>query len=176
MISLNGNSCGACGVAPGTCCTSDERVKRNITHIDPNDALESVLRLKPVRYRFKEAYLKADHWVKDHLYTGFSAQDTRDIVQHAVSTVNRTIDGIGHFADFHHLHKEELVPIAIGAIHALHYTQQRALQAIDGLYSHIGKLQHELQVHRAQLNAQMLDYEHRMRVMYQHVMGQNELQ
>lgn len=159
VVSINGNTITA---GPGTCCTSDERVKEHIRPLNPFESLYKMLSLKPVEYRFKQDYLKADKWVKDHVYTGFLAQDVRHIVSHAVSTVNRTIHGIGHIPDFHQLHKEELVPIATGAIHALHELHQSSKQTIETLRGRVERLEHDARVHRAQLEAEMREHVQRM--------------
>jgi hypothetical protein len=58
---------------------SDRRYKTNIQDMDAADALEKLLRLKPVTYNYKE-----DHG-PDGTQLGFIAQDVRDVIPELIT-------------------------------------------------------------------------------------------
>lgn len=149
--------------------TSDKRVKTHIRDLNPWDALQHALNLKPKLYRFKEEFVKSDPWTQSHEYMGLLAQDVKQVARHAVHIVNRTVDGLGHFTDFHTLKKDELVPIAIGAIHALHGLHQKAEDTATRLHNRVQMLEHELTIHRAQFEAQMREHKAQMRAMMEKI-------
>ena len=115
------------------CCdASDVRIKHSIRPIEHGDSWERILNLKPVEYRFNKEYLATDKWVKDHIHRGFIAQDVKQVIPGAVSTVEKKVGDI-HYPDFHRLHLEKIVPDLVGALKAAH-------ARIDHLESKIDKL------------------------------------
>ena len=150
ITSINGGA-GACG-----CTVSDKRVKTHIKTLNPMEALERTLHLKPMEYRFNQTFLKANQWIDDHLYSGFIAQDVKQVVKHAVRVTNRTIEGMGHIPDFLHLDKQELVPIAIGAIQALHTLHQTTQATLINMASRMYQLE-QLLVQQAHAHQSLLE-------------------
>ena len=116
----------------GACCTSDVRVKQNVTEVEPKSDLDTILALpRRVKYRFTEAYQKVDRSVKDFVHDGFIAQEIKKYVPRAVSLVNRTVGHV-HYSDFHQMHLNKLVPHLVGAVKQLH-VEKRALEAKHAL-------------------------------------------
>ena len=104
----------------GSCCSSDKRVKQNITEVTPKSDLDTILSIpRRVSYKFKKEYQKVDSSVKDYIHHGFIAQEIKKYVPRAVSIVNRTVGDI-HYPDFHQMHLEKIVPHLVGAVKQLH--------------------------------------------------------
>ncbi len=115
----------------GSCCTSDIRMKDNITAINRLESLERMLSLDVIEYKFKEAYQRADKWVGNHVYRGFSAQRLKDVVPRAVHLAERTVDGI-KIPDFHTVSLKDIVPDIVAAIQALHAQNKQLRDLVAG--------------------------------------------
>lgn len=113
--------------ATGSCCTSDLRVKKNITDISPQSDLNTILKIpRRVSYQFKKEYQDIDRTVKNYVHHGFIAQEIEHILPRTVSLMNRTVGGITH-TDFRTMHLDRMVPHLVGAVKQLHL-EKRVLQ------------------------------------------------
>jgi len=111
----------------GSCCTSDVRVKENITNVSPKTDLNTILKIpRRVAYQFKKEYQDVDHTVKDYVHHGFIAQEIEHILPRTVSMINKTVGGI-HHDDFRTMHLDRIVPHLVGAVKQLHL-EKRVLE------------------------------------------------
>jgi hypothetical protein len=131
-------------IATGSCCTSDERVKELVTPMSMWHSLEKTLKLQPVEYRFKHEFRKLSNSIHDGFYKGFIAQHVREIEPQAVRLIKKSVEGLRNFTDFHTLHKEELIPLLTGSIHALHHLQQLATERFSRLEEKMHDLEQRL--------------------------------
>lgn len=106
--------------ATGPCCTSDERLKRNIEPLDRHESMRRVLQTPLVQFNW-------DEWVEDHYglerdapYRGMIAQQVAPLYPHAVHVqpegmfANRAIENL------HRLDKSELIADLVATIQLLH--------------------------------------------------------
>lgn len=106
--------------AGGSCCTSDKRVKENITDISTQSDLNTILSIpRRVSFKFNKEYQAIDKSVRDYIHHGFIAQEMEDIIPRAVYQVNKTVGGILH-TDFRRMHLDRIVPHLVGAVKHLH--------------------------------------------------------
>ena len=116
VVSINGFPIGAGPM----CCTSDARMKEDITPIAPQTSLQRMLGLKPLEYSYKKEYQAMDKWAMQHeRHRGFLAQDVEPVVPRAVNREKRNVGGV-IYDDFRTMNLHQLVPDLVGAIHALH--------------------------------------------------------
>lgn len=114
----------------GGCCTpSDARVKENVTVTSAESDLESVLKMPDrVSFRYTDAYLAKDSFVKPVQYEGFIAQELEKEFPQLVHT--RTMDtvlGNGEtVTELKAIHYDRMVPYLVGAIKAL----QKEIEAL----------------------------------------------
>lgn len=118
---------GSVNSGAGSCCTSDLRMKRNITKMQPRQSLKRILELKPIEYKWTPEILKQDTFMVDEVVRGFGAQDVKVIVPGAVRTQKRTV-GAKVYDDFHTLHKDAIIPDMVAAMQAM-YAEIVALRA-----------------------------------------------
>jgi hypothetical protein len=116
----------------GSCCTSDLRVKKNITPMSGDVSLKRILSMRPIEYQWTPEYLKADPWVKDEVVRGFGAQDIAPLVPGAVRTKSKRVGALV-LPDFHTLHKDALIPDLIAAFQALHEKYVALLHEVEQL-------------------------------------------
>jgi hypothetical protein len=116
----------------GSCCTSDLRVKKNITPMSGDVSLKRILSMRPIEYQWTTEYLKADPWVKDEVVRGFGAQDIAPLVPGAVRTKSKRVGALV-LPDFHTLHKDALIPDLIAAFQALHEKYVALLHEVEQL-------------------------------------------
>lgn len=104
----------------GACCTSDERVKRNITILRTQHMLTMVNELRPVTFDWSDEYVahdaKAKYEPRNRL--GFVAQELRKTLPQAVTTLSKRI-GTKTYDDFHTVDMNSVVPVLVGAIQEL---------------------------------------------------------
>jgi hypothetical protein len=114
--------------ATGTCCTSDARVKHNVTTIDPADDLSLILRMpERVAFQYTPGYQAVNKVVGNHVHHSFIAQDLELVLPRAVYSTNQTVDG-AVIPDLRHLNLDRIVPHLVGAVKALS-AQNEALKA-----------------------------------------------
>ncbi len=65
--------------------TSDRRIKTDIESIDSAKALDTINRLRPVKYRYTEEYLSKHPEIKDTDYYSFIAQEYKEVWPDSVS-------------------------------------------------------------------------------------------
>jgi hypothetical protein len=117
--------------AAGSCCTSDERVKRNVTTVAPASDLETVLSLPPrVSFHYTDDYLAVERHADRGQYSGFIAQQLERVVPRAVyeTKLQKTSGFPDGIADFRHVSMDALVPYLVGAIKELHAELQELKQ------------------------------------------------
>lgn len=73
--------------------SSDARVKREIAPL--RDAVQTLLRVEPVRYRYDAEFLAAHPGVVDRRYHGFIAQDFRKVFPESVVEMREKVAGGG---------------------------------------------------------------------------------
>jgi len=113
ILTINGNSVGG-----GMCCTSDKRMKKNITKMDLNKGLDRILRMQPVNFNYIDALLKEDKWVRNITHSGFIAQDLVKVNPNAVHIKKKTING-KPIDDFHSIQKDEIIVDLVAAVKML---------------------------------------------------------
>jgi hypothetical protein len=103
------------------CCTSDIRVKTNITHVDPKSDLDRVCALPDgIRFHYNETYALSDPRVKPHHeYQSFIAQEVQKVIPNAVRTIRHTLSDGTVMEDLHQLDLHVMVPYLVGAIKEL---------------------------------------------------------
>lgn len=152
------------GLAPGGWQTgSDERIKENIQDIDPDTALQAVLKLRHVTFKMRDTPDGNGGWRQGARSAGYLAQDLEEYLPEAVSTASnpKTFDSEGNQTGFPYqcqaddgsiLEIEDMKSVdpgkaaaalngaAIKALHKLIEKQsaiiaelQKRLKAIDGL-------------------------------------------
>lgn len=131
---------GQIGTDTGVVQPSDARYKRDIERLSPQDALNSIIQLKPSKYRFVEWWPGE---VREEV--GFVAQEMEQVAPHAVKRVSRHVPNqygqVDHVEDFRMVDKSALTPQLVGAIQELTdrvigqqrqiEQLQRALQAVQ---------------------------------------------
>jgi hypothetical protein len=119
--------------AAGSCCTSDERVKRNVTAVDPASDLQTVLSLPPrVSFHYTDDYLAVERHADRGRYSGFIAQQLERVVPRAVyeTTLEKTPGFPDGISDFRHVSMDALVPYLVGAIKQLNAELQELKQQL----------------------------------------------
>lgn len=106
----------------GTCCTSDIRVKKNISEVDPADDLQKILDLpRRVSFQYTDEYLKSDPSARNVVYDGYIAQELEqsgfDIMVNKQKKI--TLKDGTTLEDFRTIQLERLVPYLVGAIQQL---------------------------------------------------------
>lgn len=91
---------------------SDERLKHEITTLDPQDSLNRILALKPVHYEWKEAPEKGTQ-------IGLLAQQVEEVVPEVVETADRFTEGEGPVDRYKRVDYDKLVPLLIDSIKVL---------------------------------------------------------
>jgi hypothetical protein len=106
----------------GTCCTSDIRVKKNITEVDPKDDLQRIMDLpRRVSFKYTDEYLKTDPLARDVVYDGYIAQELEESGFDIMVNKQKKVilkDGTT-LEDFRTIELERLVPYLVGAIQQL---------------------------------------------------------
>lgn len=119
----------------GACCTSDERMKQNVTRVDDEDMLRIVQSLNPVTFDWTDDFLlhdrKAQQRPSDVL--GFIAQDVREVLPQAVTVMEEQRINGRVYHDFHTLDPHVMVPVNVGAIKALAKQLRQQQQEIKEL-------------------------------------------
>lgn len=129
------DSVGAGGAGPGnvdtsfggTCCTSDERVKKNIETVDPKDDLQAILNMPPrVSFKYTDDYLVAEKshglFHKNITHQSFIAQDLErtgfdSMVYKREAPI--TLPSGQVIEDLRSIRLDVLVPYLVGAVQAL---------------------------------------------------------
>jgi Chaperone of endosialidase len=71
--------------------TSDRRIKQDVTPI--LDALDTVMKLRPVNFRYTEEYRATEGGLADKSYAGFIAQEYREVFPDAVVSTDKHVPG-----------------------------------------------------------------------------------
>jgi len=71
--------------------TSDRRIKQDIAPIE--NAIDTLLKLRPVSFRYTPEYRALEHNLPDKPYLGFIAQEFADVFPEAVSSTGRRVPG-----------------------------------------------------------------------------------
>ena len=114
----------------GTCigCTSDARVKENVTDVTPREDLEVILSFpRRVKYTLSKAYREVDEYARkvgDELHHSWLAQELEKVIPRIVRQVNQTVAGV-HMDDFRQVLHQQVVPHLVGAVRELHERQER---------------------------------------------------
>jgi hypothetical protein len=117
--------------AAGACCTSDERVKRNVRAVDPESDLHTVLSLpRRVSFEYTPEYLAVEPHATKGAYSGFIAQELERVVPRAVYETTQTLSPSVTLEDFRHVSMDALVPYLVGAIKQLSAEIQELKQKI----------------------------------------------
>lgn len=123
----------------GPCCTSDARVKENVTHVTSKSDLDVIMSLpKRVAYTYTKAYQAVDKWVSNELHHSWIAQELETVLPNVVHKVERVIDGI-HMPDFRVLSMDRMVPHLAGAIQELKRENEQLRALIEKLIVDIKK-------------------------------------
>ncbi len=140
-MTVNGNLQATGSItATGACCTSDPLVKRNITNVDTIDMLNLANRMELINFRWSEEYEKLDKRIdKTIKYVGFNARQMRKVFPQATQIVEKKVGG-ELYKDFHLLHKDELLPVAIGAIQQLTIQYDQLSNKFDRLSNNCDRL------------------------------------
>lgn len=103
----------------GAVVPSDERVKEQVIDYPPEEALATLMRLRPKQYYHTEEY--AATFDSPHRYHrhGFISQDVEDVLPGAVRTFGEYKVGETVYQDFKLLNKDDLMVESVGAIQAL---------------------------------------------------------
>jgi hypothetical protein len=104
----------------GACCTSDPLVKRNITAVRKTKKLLDLANsLELIQFKWVKEYEDVDNRINKKIkYIGFNARQVRKVFPQATQIVTKSVGKVT-YDDFHLLHKDEIIPIAIGAIQEL---------------------------------------------------------
>ena len=114
---------GTISASGGSCCTSDVRVKQNITEVEPEDDLQRILGMpRRVSFKYSPEYLKTDSSARDIVYDGYIAQE---LEEHGFDMMvnkqgERRLANGEVIKDFRTIQLERLVPYLVGAIQELH--------------------------------------------------------
>ena len=122
-LNVTGTIYGAVAVASPACCTSDVRAKTNITEVDSERDLFSILALpRRVDFQYTEEYQASDKSVDNSTYSGFIAQELEKAMPRTVTMSNHKING-QLYSDFRKVVLDRMVPHMVGAIKELHKRQ-----------------------------------------------------
>lgn len=124
----------------GACCTSDERVKRDIVSVAPHEDLQRILQLpRRVAFRYNDAYLETVPGTKNITHASFIAQELErsgfdTVVQKHSEIRLRNGETI---TDLRTIRLDMLVPYLVGAVQALsaEVNELKALLAQRGALS-----------------------------------------
>lgn len=109
-------------VAIGSCCVSDERVKKDIEPVDEEDDLASILDMpRRVRFSYTDAFLSTSTSTRNYTYEGFIAQELEKANYNTmVNTHEKYVLKDGSvLTDFRTVKLEYAVPYLVGAVKAL---------------------------------------------------------
>jgi len=101
--------------AAGTCCTSDIRMKKEISDMDATKSMELLKKLSPVEFKYVDALLQEDKWVRNTTHYGFIAQELRNVFPNAVHMREKKV-GEQVYRDFLSVQKDELIAHMVSAI------------------------------------------------------------
>jgi hypothetical protein len=104
--------------AMGTCCTSDRRMKKEISEMDKEKSMKLLKELSPVEFKYVDSLLKTDTWVRNTTHYGFIAQELKEYFPNAVMTNERNIDG-QVYRDLLSIRKDELIAHMVSALQYL---------------------------------------------------------
>ena len=71
--------------------TSDRRIKQDVAPI--RDAVDTIMKLRPVNFRYTPEYRAMEGGLEDKSYAGFIAQEYRDVFPEAVTQTSRRVPG-----------------------------------------------------------------------------------
>lgn len=124
----------------GPCCTSDERVKHNITEITPSDDLAYVLNLpKRVAFQYTADYQKVDRWVSNHVYHSFLAHEVESADPTLVHSVAQKVGNVS-YTDLRKLVLHRAVPRLVGAVKGIHEAHAKLKEAHERLKTDLDAL------------------------------------
>jgi len=116
-------SSGTISAPSGSCCTSDVRVKENITEISSRSDLDRLLGLpRRVSFKYTQEYRQSDPSARDVVYDGYIAQELEQSGFDIMVNKHKQMQlKNGHvIQDFRTIELERLVPYLVGAIKELH--------------------------------------------------------
>jgi len=112
----------------GPCCTSDKRVKHQVTEVAPEEDLAYVLGLpKRISFKYNKDYQAVDKWVKDHVYHSFIAQEVEKHDPTLVHSVEQKVGSVT-YKDLKKLALQKAVPRLVGAIKGIHASHMDLLE------------------------------------------------
>ena len=113
---------------------SDERIKTNVTDLDPLEAIKNVLSLRPRTYHYTESWyemLNEEGEQSEHpKRRGFIAQEVREVLPNSVKEGAIHLDG-ETLEDFLDVRKEDLVTEVVSATQMLYYNSIIILAHVD---------------------------------------------
>jgi len=113
---------------------SDRRIKRDVENL--KDPLEMIGRLRPVRYRYTDAYREKHKAIRDIAYYNFIAQEFQEVFPDSVKDSGE--DGFLQI-DIHNV-----IPTVVAAIQELERRNQVLLTALQELNKQIHALEEHI--------------------------------
>lgn len=110
----------------GGTCASDLRIKRNVTRVEPSDAMAKVRQLQVIDYSLTEDFAEQVRIDPKERIRGFAAQELDKTHPHAVKKIRHKVGSL-IYEDFHTVHKAELIGDLVGAVQHLE-TYSRSLE------------------------------------------------
>ncbi len=115
---------------------SDERIKTNVTDLDPFEAIRNVLSLRPRTYHYTESWyemLNEEGEQSEHpKRRGFIAQEVREVLPNSVKESAIHLDG-ETLRDFLDVRKEDIVTEVVSATQTLYYNSIINLAYLESL-------------------------------------------
>ncbi|HEX6834303.1 MAG TPA: tail fiber domain-containing protein, partial [Rudaea sp.] len=124
--------------------SSDRRIKQDIAPIE--NALDTILKLKPVSFRYTPEYRATAGALADKEYRGFIAQDFREVFPEAVTSTGQRVPGASKDADpILALDSSPALITAVAAVQELAVAEQDDASRMRKLESENAELRAQLQ-------------------------------
>jgi len=110
---------------------SDLRIKRDVAAIA--GAIDTLLRLQPVSFRYSEAFRASEAGLPDRTYLGFVAQDFAKVFPDAVNSTGKPLPGAPDAAPILALDPSPALITTVAAVRELAVAQREARGEVDRL-------------------------------------------
>jgi len=110
---------------------SDLRIKRDVAAIA--GAIDTLLRLQPVSFRYSEAFRASEAVLPDRTYLGFVAQDFAKVFPDAVNSTGKPLPGAPDAAPILALDPSPALITTVAAVRELAVAQREARGEVDRL-------------------------------------------
>jgi len=120
--------------------TSDRRIKQDISPI--HDALDTVLKLRPITFHYTPEYRAMEGGLADKAYAGFIAQEYREVFPEAVVSTDKHVPGTAqNDAPILALDPNPALITAVAAVQELSVQNAELRERLDDLTARLARLE-----------------------------------